>query len=239
MHPPTGHLPLDHRFLLRHSYYSLVLASFLACAILAGRIYLSHSLGYTHMLWNLFLAWLPYLFSIWATLIDERSPGGSWRLLPPGLLWLAFFPNAPYMGTEFVHLLHVPSLAVWYDIGLIFAFAWAGIILAVASLMAMQTIAARRIGVASSWVFVCAAIWLSGLGVYLGRFRRWNSWDLVLNPAGVMADVAARLAHPLAHLQTFGVTFVFAALLFVAYLTFACERAAGRSVAYTETPSDG
>jgi uncharacterized membrane protein len=69
-----------------------------------------------------------------------------------------------------------------------------------------------------SWLFVVVVLGLAGLGIYLGRFLRWNSWDLVLNPRGVLGDVAVRLADPLNYPRTLGVTLLFAALLFVCYL---------------------
>jgi uncharacterized membrane protein len=54
----------------------------------------------------------------------------------------------------------------------------------------------------------------------MGRFLRWNSWDLFLYPTEVLGDIAHRLAHPLNHLQAYGVTLLFAAFLFVCYGMF-------------------
>jgi uncharacterized membrane protein len=82
----------------------------------------------------------------------------------------------------------------------------------------MQKLVRYHVGSFVSWLFVLGALGLGGLGVYLGRFLRWNSWDLILNPQGVLGDVAVRVSDPMAHPQTLGVTFLFAALLFVCYL---------------------
>jgi uncharacterized membrane protein len=65
---------------------------------------------------------------------------------------------------------------------------------------------------------------LSGLGVYIGRFRRWNSWDLLLHPRAVLADTLTQLAHPLSQPLPYQVSLVFSALLLVSYLTFVRER---------------
>jgi uncharacterized membrane protein len=69
-------------------------------------------------------------------------------------------------------------------------------------------------------VFALACVGLSGLGVYLGRFERWNSWDVVLYPRAVLADAIRPLIDPLSHTRTIAVSVMFAALLFVCYVTF-------------------
>jgi uncharacterized membrane protein len=183
-------------------------------------MYLSGSRTYDFLVWNLFLAWMPYLYGLWAASIHARRPGRPWRLAIPGALWLLFFPNAPYIVTDLIHLHHFGAFPVWYDTGLLAAFAWAGCFLAVASLQTMQTLVKAFVGGAASWLFVLSTVGLGGLGIYLGRFLRWNSWDLVLQPRGVLNDVMTRLANPFDHPQTFGVTFMFAAFLLVCYVTF-------------------
>jgi uncharacterized membrane protein len=142
-------------------------------------------------------------------------------LIVPGALWLAFFPNAPYILTDFWHLRERAPIPVWYDLGLLAAFALSGLFLAVFSLHTMSRIVRDYLGVIAGGLFAAAVLALGGLGIYLGRFLRWNSWDLVLNPRGVLGDVAVRVADPLSHPQTIGVTVLFAALLWVCYLAVA------------------
>jgi len=219
MHPDR--LRQVHRFMARHSLYPLLFSSILAGFLLAGRLVYSRDGAYLGLPWNLFLAWVPYLFSLWATRLDRRWPGRWWLLLIPGALWLAFFPNAPYILTDFWHLSYRPPVPVWFDIGLLSLFALTGLFLGILSLRAMQRLVEQTLGRLVGWGFVLVSLGLCGLGIYLGRFLRWNSWDLVLNPHGVLADVAVRLANPLDHAQTYGVTLLFGAILLVCYLTFA------------------
>jgi uncharacterized membrane protein len=208
------------QFLAEHHFYPLLVSSALALGLWAGRSWLWAPRSFRFLAWNLFLAWLPYLWSLWAVSIHRRRPHRWWLLLLPAALWLLFFPNAPYLVTDLIHLRSYPPVPLWYDTGMLIAFAWAGCFLAVASLYGMHQIIRDYAGHAGSWMIVTALMGLCGLGIYMGRFLRWNSWDIFLYPADVLGDITHHLAHPLSHLQTYGVTFMFAALLFVCYWTF-------------------
>jgi uncharacterized membrane protein len=212
------------RALADQYFYPLVVSSVLAIGLFAGRVYLYHTYTFGFLVWNLILAWLPYVWSVWAASIHRRYPRRWWSLLVPGALWLLFFPNAPYILTDFLHLYQRPPVPLWYDIGLLASFAWAGCFLAVASLSMMHTIIKDYVGQRVSWLFVLAILGLSGLGIYVGRFLRWNSWDLVLYPNDVLYDIGHRLIHPFRNLQAYGVTLMFAAFLFVCYWTFVSIR---------------
>jgi uncharacterized membrane protein len=209
-----------HRFCLNQLVYPLVLSSLLATGIYAGRTYMSHQRTFNFLNWNLFLAWIPYVLSVGITLLSQRFPKRGWLLLFPGLLWLIFLPNAPYIVTDILHLDERPPVPLWYDIGLLATFAWTGCFLGVVSLRQMQAVVARFWGETVSWVFALGTIGLSGLGIYLGRFLEWNSWDLFVHPRSVLIDVGVRLMNPLQYRQTFGVTLLFSAFLLVCYVTF-------------------
>lgn len=207
-----------HGFLAGHLFYSLALFSALSVALFVGRTELSGNYTYAFMLWNLILAWLPYLFSLWAMVSDRRY--GRWAVFIPGLLWLLFFPNAPYMITDLVHLQPRAPMPMWYDLVLLTAFAWTGCLLAVASLSIMQSLVRRQLGRATSWLFVFATLGLTGLGIYLGRFLNWNSWDVFTRPFAVLSDVLIRLLNPLDYIGAYGVMLLFAGFLLVIYVAF-------------------
>jgi uncharacterized membrane protein len=209
-----------HRFLTLQAFYPLLLSSALACAILATRVRMSHSLTYAFLVWNLILAWVPYYWSLAAAAFYQRRPAAWWRLPVPAALWLLFFPNAAYLVTDFVHLRPIRPIPLWFDIGLLAVFAWSGCFLAVASLRTMQALVRAYLGRAISWLFVAAVFGLNGLGIYLGRFLRWNSWDLFLEPHGVLSDALTIVAHPLENRQATGVICMFGALLFVCHVMF-------------------
>ena len=222
------HIARIHRFLMQHAFYALALSSALAVGILAERVLRAQQGSYIFLIWNLFLAWVPYGWSLWAASIQRRYPRDWWRLLLPGALWLLFFPNAPYIITDFVHLYERPPVPLWYDIGLLAAFAWSGCFLAVVSLQTMQRLVRQLCGALVSWLFVGASVGLSGLGVYLGRFERWNSWDLLLSPHDVLVAAARPILFPLSNIRTLGASAMYATILMVCYVMFIAVATSGQ-----------
>jgi len=209
------------RFLMSQSLYPILLSSILAMAIFAVRVYMSGSLRiYSNLVWNLFLAWIPYLFAVQAAALYYLFPKQWWMLIVPGGIWLAFFPNAPYIVTDFFHLEDRLYIPLWYDILMLTTFAWTGVFLAIASLRTMQALVKIHFGKFLSWVFVAVALSLSGLGIYLGRFERWNSWDLLSHPKSILKDVAVQVIDPFSNLSFFGFTILFTFFLFICYLMF-------------------
>ena len=209
-----------HHFLARQTIYPILLSTSFALALLSARVLQSQSFAYRHLIWNLFLAWIPYLFSIWAAALYISRPGRWWVIIFPGILWLIFFPNAPYIITDFLHLADRPGIPIWYDILMLAAFAWTGCFLAIASLRTMQILVKNHLGWFMSWVFAGTALTLGGIGIYLGRFSRWNSWDIFFSPKEILFDVAVRVVNPLSNLNFFGFTAIITAFLIVCYLMF-------------------
>lgn len=209
-----------HRFLANQSFYPILLSSLLALALFAARVLESQSMVYRNLVWNLFLAWIPFVFSFIAATIFTLYPKNWGLILPPGLLWLIFFPNAPYIVTDFLHLEDRSQVPLWYDIIMLATYAWTGCFLAIASLRTMQLIVKNYLGWLLSWIFAGISLSLCGLGIYLGRFSRWNSWDLFLEPKAILRELAFNVINPLNNLQFTAFTVLFTAFLVVCYLTF-------------------
>lgn len=213
-----------HRFFVNQLFYPLVLSSLLAMAIFTGRVLLSHSLEFDNLPWNLFLAWIPYLFSLLAVTLQRLFPRQWLLLVIPVGLWLIFYPNAAYIVTDFLHLEQRPGIPLWYDILLLAAFSWTGMFLAIASLGAVQGLVKEYLGSFAGWLFAAIALGLSGLGIYLGRFGRWNSWDLLFQPKNILKDIALALINPFENRTFFGFTILITAFLVVCYLMFISVR---------------
>jgi uncharacterized membrane protein len=198
---------------------SLAFATAVCAGLLALRIVYSHRLEYTYLAWNLFLAWLPMLCALAAYNAGKRRTRLSWLLVAGcALAWLLFFPNAPYLLTDILHLQPRADAPLWFDLVLLLAFAWTGFFLGLVSLVLMQTLVRRAAGAIASWAFALAVLGLSGFGIYLGRFLRWNSWDIVFSPGSLLADMVQPLLHPFLHAQTIAFSALFSLFLVSAYL---------------------
>jgi len=197
-----------------------LLAASMAFSVCMGafRIWHSHTLTYAFLVWNLFLAAIPYGIS---TLLVEfeslqKRKLVFWSLLA---LWLLFLPNAPYIFTDLFHLKPKNGVPLWFDLLLLLSFAWNGIILCYLSLFDVQELLAPKIGRCFTWFSTFAILFLCAFGVYIGRYLRWNSWDLFFNPLPLFTDIADRFLHPFAHLQTWGLTLGYGTFLILGYLT--------------------
>ena len=175
---------------------------------------------YHFLVWNLFLAWLPYFFSLAADVLYRTN----WRTWPLQALlaagWLAFLPNAPYILTDFIHLRMEPSVSLRYDAVLIGAFAATGCLLGAMSLLLMQSLVERRAGRLWSWGFVVAIVGLSGVGIYMGRVLRWNSWHVVTRPMQIIDALAEVMRDPLGHPHAITLSVTLAVFLLGSYILF-------------------
>jgi uncharacterized membrane protein len=190
-------------------------------AVIAGvcvRVAIAHSLNTTALVWNLFLAWLPLVFAI-VVYDGDRSGATGARLSLVGTLWLLFLPNAPYIVTD-VKWLDYGSRAFWYDTVLVGSAAAIGLVLGFVSLYLVQIVVARRFGWFAGWGLAWAALGLSGVGIYLGRFERWNSWDVFTEPSTIIGKLASAAFDPLGYGRPLAWSVLFAVSCGVGYALF-------------------
>jgi uncharacterized membrane protein len=197
---------------------ALTFASAVSVALVAARIVWTAKLSYSFLIWNLFLAWLPMLFALLAFEKYQRSSGRDWQFLSLAGAWLLFFPNAPYIFTDLIHLTTRFYSHFWVDLSLILLCALTGLVLGFVSLYLMQSVVERMLGRLASWFFIAAVTALSGFGIYLGRFMRFNSWDILLRPIQLSRGIGNWVADPLANPNSLAFPILFAAFLFIAYL---------------------
>ncbi|MCI0536040.1 MAG: DUF1361 domain-containing protein [Verrucomicrobiales bacterium] len=167
----------------------VLVASAIGTAAVASRILWTGRWIGLYLPWNLFLAWLPLCFALFACSHEKLGKVRSWRFMAHAGAWLIFFPNAPYIFTDLIHLTTRHRHTFWIDLVLILLFALTGLLLAFLSLFLMQTLVARRLNRVCGWLLVGAAAGLGSLGIYIGRFLRWNSWDILLNPVDLFQDL--------------------------------------------------
>lgn len=161
----------------------------------------NHSLGYSYLVWNLFLAWLPLLFAVRLVLILARKLWSSWEALGLSLLWLAFLPNSFYMISDFIHLQEVQRVDVLYDTLMFTAFIYTGVVLGFSSLYLIHLQFRKRLSARAATGWIAGTLLVCSAAVYVGRDLRWNSWDILTNPGGLLFDISDRLQHPSAYPQ--------------------------------------
>lgn len=175
--------------------------------------------GFIFLIWNLFLAWVPYGISL-------LLRPGQWAVTTCLLLllWLLFFPNAPYIITDLLHLRHRPPVPLWYDMLTIFAFAWTGLIFGYLSMLRVQRVMTQNWGGTWAKLLTTFALLLAGFGIYIGRFLRWNSWDLLTQPLDLLADLLSIFTQPALHWPAIGAGLLISILLLLSYATLKAIR---------------
>lgn len=164
---------------------ALIVLSVLAIIFNLARLDVSGMTTPLYLIWNLFLAWVPYVISLYFT--KKETPIKFF--IPLFFFWLLFFPNAPYLVTDVIHIISSSSIFVWYDGLLFFFFGWIGLLLGMISLFHIHQYLKNYLSNLISELIVFAICFVSSFGVYLGRFERWNSWDLFLHPLNLMKQI--------------------------------------------------
>ena len=189
----------------------------LSLALSFVRFQLSGSINYYFLIWNLILAGIPLLIALLAHHKFDRFK--TWSLLVMISIWLLFFPNAPYIITDIFHLKPKDGIPLWYDLLLIVSYAWNGLIIGFYSLWHIQEVIKKRWNKGLAWIFSFVSLFLAAFGVYIGRFLRWNSWDVLVNPQGLALDILKRVVHPFQHSATWGMTLIFSSFLIIVYFS--------------------
>lgn len=196
----------------------LVASAFVAAGVAARVVYL-HSLETTNLVWNLFLAWIPFVLAL--VVYDGARRGvTAGPLAAVGALWLLFLPNAPYIVTDLKWLGRYHSGTHWFDPLLVGGAATIGLALGFLSLYLVQAVVARRVGRLAGWALAWGALVASGVGVYLGRFQRWNSWDVFTEPTRVVGQLGSAALDPLAHGRPLALSIFFAVASCAGYALF-------------------
>lgn len=197
---------------------SLAGLSAVSLALLALQIYRTGSLGYAYLVWNLFLAWMPLLLSgIMLRLLGKRL-WTHWLLVLVSFVWLVMLPNSFYMISDYIHIQEMPDNQLLYGIVMFTAFIFTAVLVGFSSLYIVHAELRKRLGHKTSSSLVAIILFACSFAIYLGRDLRWNSWDIIINPAGILFDVSDRVFHPLGHPGTISTTLTFFILLGSLYI---------------------
>lgn len=168
---------------------------------------------YIFLVWNLFLACIPYFITLLLS-IQKTNHFVFWIGF---MAWLVFLPNSPYILTDLQHIKLSTLQSVWFDVLLILSFAINGMIIGFASLRMIQTLLLERFSIKTTNIITYTILLLCGFGIYLGRVLRWNSWDIIQNPIGIISDIAKRVLFPTQYINTWAFTLGFGIFLIITY----------------------
>jgi uncharacterized membrane protein len=180
---------------------ALVASTLISVGFFSYGAWRNHSLAYDYLVWNLLLAWLPLLFAIRLTALLRYKLWSSWEALGVSVLWLVFLPNSFYMISDFIHLKEVQRVDVLYDTLMFTSFIYTGVALGFSSLYLLHMHLNRRLSAAAASGWIAVTLLICSAAVYVGRDLRWNSWDILTNPGGLLFDISDRLEHPSAYPQ--------------------------------------
>jgi len=174
--------------------------------------------------WNLFLAFVPWALSLIAV-INPNVLNRKILIIALFIMWLLFFPNALYILTDLFQLHNGSPVPMWFDLVLILFFAWTGLLFGFLSLWDLERILEKYLS--RNWITLLSIglLFLGSFGIYLGRYLRWNSWDIIRDPFGLFYDIGKRLAFPTEHPSTWGMTIFWGIFLNVMYWSFRLVKA--------------
>ena len=195
----------------------LILCSAFSIGLMVFRIIYTGHLLFAFLVWNLFLAFLPYAIS---KKINEGSIDKKWKFIFCALVWVIFLPNSFYIITDLFHLEMNEDVPLWFDLALLWSFAWNGLLFGILSLRHMEIVFEKQLRKNLDLFFALPIMALNGFGVYIGRYMRFNSWDVLTNPFQLINDVVYLFIHPIRNRFDWSMIVCYTILLTLMYYTF-------------------
>jgi len=193
--------------------YALIGSAAVSLVFFAVGALRNHSFEFSYLVWNLGLAWLPLAFALRLTAVLQRKLWSSWEGLAYSVLWLLFLPNSFYMISDFIHLQDVMRVDLLYDVVMFTSFIYSGVVVGFSSLYLMHLQLQRRLSGRVAAGVMALTLVSASFAIYVGRDLRWNSWDVLTNPGGLLFDLSDRLLHPSAYPTMLVTVLSFSALL--------------------------
>lgn len=202
-----------HTHKYRRIIYGLLLTNAVSVFLFGLRLLGAENVRYWFMLWNLILAWIAPLVAWWLSRRLQTTRWRDWKNILLTVLWLGFLPNSFYMVSDLIHVHPTGEVSIIFDAVLFTSFIFNGFIAGFMSVMFLHRQLQRRLQPIVVSLAITGVFMLSGYAIYMGRVLRWNTWDALLHPTGVIFDVSDNIFHPLDHPQSFVVTLSFALLI--------------------------
>ena len=195
----------------------ITVALLFSVILLMVRMKLNKSYFFLFLIWNVFLAIIPYAITMYLNTSQNLSKLnlGFWFMV-----WLAFLPNAPYIVTDLIHIRLGNDSFLWLDVLVGLSFALSGLLLFYVSIIDMQKLVTSQFKKLPVEAMTIALIFLCGFGVYLGRFLRYNSWEIISGPQYLIMDIITIIISPFQHFEAWLFTLGFGTFLVVGFWMF-------------------
>jgi len=198
-------------------YKTLFLSCAFSIALVGFRVFYTGESMFLFLIWNLFLAYLPFVLSGFIDRLSLQMPKKYVLVLMA--VWLLLIPNSFYIITDLFHLNKVEVVPLWYDLALITSFAWNGLVMGILSVRQIERRLVERWKWMNEYCFIVPVMFLNAFGIYIGRYLRFNSWDVLMNPLQLVQDVVYIVVHPFQHRFDWSMIVCFTIMLSLFYLT--------------------
>lgn len=196
----------------------MVASVFFSIVMLVLRVIYTGKITFVSLGWNLLLAFIPYFISRW--LIGKPSLiNNKWMLAGILFIWLMFIPNSFYILTDLFHLQENNNTPLWFDLLLILSFAWNGLLAGILSVRHIEKTVQVLWGYKNELVFLYPVMLLNALGIFIGRYLRYNSWDVITNPFHLMMDIFDLLTHPILYKNAWSMIIFYSIFMMLLYMT--------------------
>jgi uncharacterized membrane protein len=199
-------------------FYALIFSSIIAIGLLIIEAIKARSGYYYFLIYNMGLAYIPLLLAWWLTYRLQKTAWLSFSNILLTILWIGFLPNSFYMITDLIHTSESIGIDLLYNIVLIILCIFNALVAGYISLYLVHWALLKRFYYRNVHIFIALILLICSFAIYLGRFLRWNSWDVIINPAGILFDVSDSIASPSTHPQVFSTTASFFVLLTTMYI---------------------
>lgn len=197
--------------------YAVIVSNGVSLALFGLRVSVTRNDQYWFLFWNLVLAWVPLVIVVILLRMLKKQ---SWRepsSVAISILALSFLPNSFYVISDLIHLQDTGDIGVLYDSVLFMSIIMNGFFAGMTSVYLVHKALLKRLNYKLAHLTIGGIFLSTSFAIYLGRSLRWNTWDIVAHPFGVLYDVSERIINPLSHPQVIGTTFTFFLLLSSTY----------------------
>lgn len=200
---------------------SVISLTILAVILNVLRVIIWGKMSLIYILWNILLAFIPFFISFILLSLSKEKKLSKIIFIVGFILWMLFIPNAPYIVTDFIHLGEIRSVPMIYDVFLIFSSASVGLMLGFHSFFHIEQIIKTKYSPRVTSLIMSLIMIIISFGIYLGRFMRFNSWDVFVNHTSLIKNVWKIFSQSTANTEVYlytGLFFFFLSLSYKAWM---------------------